>query len=128
MPITNLYDGTEEPLGYGQALVLLASARGIFPNEEVQKEIVLAIQREHDLVPPPPDALLQPLDARDQTLRNQDEELALLRAELARRNKADAAVEDKAHEIAALRAQLTGPASAPAVDPRDAELASRPSP
>jgi hypothetical protein len=122
----NIYDGTDTELSYGQALVLLASAKGVFPNEPVQNQIVLAIQREHGLVPPPPDVLVQPLDPRDQTLRNQDAELALLRAELARRDKLDADAEGKAAEIAALRARLAPSPAAPAA--RDAELATRTTP
>lgn len=131
MTTTNLYDGSDEPLSYGQALVLLASRPGVFSNEEQQTAIVRAIQAEHGLTPPEPDALVNPADSRDVTLRQQDEELERLRAELARRDKAKNESAAKADEIAAIKAQLAGEvtdgpsAMSPEVAPRDAELAAK---
>jgi hypothetical protein len=68
--------------------------------------VVAAVQAEHGLTPPEPEAVANPSDSRDVTLRQQDEELARLRAELARRDKEDAGSAAKADEIAALKAQL----------------------
>lgn len=104
---TNLYDGSDDPLAYGQALVILAQRPGLFANESEQRAVVAAIQGEHGLTPPEPDAVANPSDPRDVTLREQDAELDRLRAELARRDKADQESQAKADEIASLKAQLS---------------------
>jgi hypothetical protein len=104
--MSKLFDGTDEPLTYGAALVAMATQIS-WPTEEHQKEVVRAIQREKDLLPPEPD-VVDTGDARDITLRAQDAELEQLRKQLAN------AQEEKRlrEEIAAARAGEAAPVPA----------------
>jgi hypothetical protein len=127
--VSKLFDGSDDDLTYGQALVELAKV-GLFRTEQHRDEVVRAIQVEHDLVPPEPDVIANLSDPRDITLRNQDAEIAALKAELERRNQAAEREAANAAQIAELRGQLAPAPATPetrseAIAPRDAELASR---
>lgn len=98
------FDGSPDPLSYGQSLVEIAS-RVSWPSEAHATEAIRAIQAEHDILPPDPDVVAL-TDPRDADLAAKDAELDKLRADLAARQKKDAEAAKDA-EIAALKAQLT---------------------
>jgi hypothetical protein len=81
--MSKLFDGTDEPLTYGQALVAIAE-RLSWQSEAHQKEVVLAIQTEHDIVPVEDKPRSLANDPRDLTLAAQDDEIALLKRQLER--------------------------------------------
>lgn len=54
MAKVNPYDGTDTDLSYGQALCL-AIGRIPLGNQELERQVLRAIQREHDLLPPDPE-------------------------------------------------------------------------
>jgi hypothetical protein len=89
------FDGTDEPLSYGQALVEIAS-RMPFGAEAQRAEVVEAIQREHGLYTEPeaPEAEPDPRDAELEQLRAEAAELRTKQAE-----------RDREAEAAALRAE-----------------------
>lgn len=76
------FDGTKEPLSYGEALVELAK-RVPFGTEEQAREVVESIQREHDLLPPEPDPESEEAAALAAGADPRDAELKRLRAQLA---------------------------------------------
>lgn len=103
----NIFDGSDEPLTYGQALVLLAERVPGF-SEVDRRAVTDTIRAEHDLVLPEPDrpAYTDPRDAELAELRKfrdakllaeakakHDAELAEL---LAFKAKADAEAAEKA--------------------------------
>lgn len=80
------FDGTKEPLSYGQALCIAVAAIPL-GSEERNREVLRAIQTEHNLLPPDPDIAV-----------DEDAELHALR-----QRKAD---KDRSDEKARLRAEL----------------------
>lgn len=68
-------DGTTKELTYGEALCAIVE-KVSWSTELIKREVLLAVQKEHGLVPPPPTVLSQPNDPRDTTLANQDREIA----------------------------------------------------
>lgn len=102
-------DGSDEPATYGQALVWLAE-NASYGDAVLKAEIVGAIQKEHNLVPPKPVPVYA--DPRDQTLNAQEKRLAELEGQLAARAAEDKAAAD-AKRIADLEAQLAGQADVP---------------
>jgi len=99
----NLFDGSDSPLTYEQALVLIAE-RIAWPSEEYQREIVSAIRKATNLVLPEPD---RPTfqDPKDELIDGQNRELAAAQAELAELRKAKRQRE-QAEKLAAAQAEL----------------------
>lgn len=71
----SVFDGTDEPLSFEQALCEMA-VRVAWPTEKHATEALRAIQGQFDMLPPEPDALATVADARDITLIQQDRALA----------------------------------------------------
>lgn len=95
----SVFDGTEDEPTFGEVLVYMAE-RISWATEHQKNAAVRAIQKEFDMVPPEPDSVTNPHDARDITIRNQDNELAELnkRLELAERRRQVAEAEKAAAE------------------------------
>jgi ATPase subunit of ABC transporter with duplicated ATPase domains len=95
------FDGSPDPLTYGQALVEIAT-RIAWGHEAQGIEVTRAIQAEHGILPPDPD--LNYADPVYGTLAAQDAEIAELKARIAK-NDAEKAQADKDAELESLRAQ-----------------------
>jgi hypothetical protein len=106
--MTNIFDGSDEPLSYQQAFVMMAQQIS-WPTEAIQTQVVRAIQAEKGLLPPEPDHIRNYADPRDVTLRQQDDELAALRKQLDNLNAAAALRE----EIAVAKAKESWEAEKP---------------
>lgn len=85
MTKVNVFDGSDEPLTFGQALCEIVQ-RVSWQTEEHQRQALRAVQEEFDLVPPDPDPVAVYNDPRDITLANQDAELEQLRRQLEKAN------------------------------------------
>lgn len=77
------FDGSDAPLSIGEALVEMAY-RVAWQTEEMQNEVIRAIRKEFGIEVPEPDHSANVADARDLTLRAQDDEIATLRKRLER--------------------------------------------
>lgn len=104
------FDGTKDPLEYGQALVELAK-RVPFGSEEERAEVVHAIQDNHGLLPPEPDPEEEEAAALAAGADPKDAELRRLRAQLAARDAEDAK-KDAAAEKRRAAAEKKTPAPA----------------
>lgn len=69
------FDGSDAELSYGEALVEVAK-RCAWPSEDHAREVVRAIQAEHDLLPPEPEPAAEPVDPRDAEIERLKAELA----------------------------------------------------
>ncbi len=96
------FDGSTDPITYGQALVEVALLAG-WNSEEHRNEAVRAIQAEHGLLPPDPDVTYT--DPVYGTLAAQDQEIADLKAQLAQ-TAAEKAQLEKDAELESLRAEV----------------------
>ncbi len=103
------FDGSTDPITYGQALVEVALLAG-WNSEEHRNEAVRAIQAEHGLLPPDPDVTYT--DPVYGTLAAQDQEIAELKAQIAK-NNAEKEQAAKDAELTELRAQAAEQAQAP---------------
>ena len=103
----SVFDGSKDPLGYGEALVQVALVAS-WGSDARRNEVVRAIQAEHDILPPEPDAPVY-TDPRDATLVAQTAELETLRKEKAERDAADKATAQQA-EIDQLKADAAAAA------------------
>ena len=91
-------DGSPDELTYGQALCAIVE-RTPWQSQEIQAEVLYAVQAEHDLLPEETaDPAATTGDPRDLTLKNQDEEIAALKAKLAERAGSETAKTDAGAE------------------------------
>jgi len=107
------FDGTDEPLTYGQALRELAG-RVSWPSQEHAAEIDAAIRKEFGIEQAEPDP--KPTDPQAYALGQASDRVAQLEAELARRDKAAAEA-----RVAELEAKLAAQDKATQVQPGTVE-------
>lgn len=104
----NLFDGSDDELTAGQALVLIARNSSLPTYTEAeQRQLVRAIEKEYDLVPPDPEPRYA--DPKDRELVETNEELERARAEVAalRRQHQERADRDELDRLRAEREALS---------------------